>query len=564
MTSPQENMDTALSVDNTNSITIMEQVTTSESGVVADNGVRQHHTQSAVSRTPVEVLLRIFGMCAEETNEDDLRTFDATSLINITHTCSRWRSVAVDYPPLWQNLSFRSLGLTRTMLERVGNVPVAIRADLMNTANSETGTHSLLHGLSRAMTHHGSIRELTLCGIRDMAPLLDVTLPAGIQLEALTLRGAAEKFYQTVFYVPASFFTNALQAWPLRRLVLERVFVPSGVLMRHCTQLRHLELHYATQLAVGELLSIVQASSATLEHITVDLVPLHVQDVTAPPHATVTLPKLKYLRVNCIFHDRDRREQSAFQMMQKLVFPADTCVLVQLLITQPPFGPWQIPTSIFPQLVAHANAGAPLRGLLFQQDNVFDKGGMRIKAWTSAKVPSFFDEQYPVPKIDVHVVRDPNVEHTMVHHTLYTLTSDMPFDNVVSATFARLENKTSGMLCLILPHLTGLRELTVHGSGVIHELCDGPSPLHDLKGLWTLSVYEAAGHDDIHALCVALDKRAKYVGEKLPRLFVCYSNVTFAEIDALSTYVGDIIWDGSLEGAQSVPIPVEVENPGGV
>ncbi|TFK30288.1 hypothetical protein FA15DRAFT_206853 [Coprinopsis marcescibilis] len=78
----------------------------------------QKHPRSFLCKLPVEMLMRIFVLCA--------RSGDWT-WFRISHVSKRWRAVALAYPQLWSKIDSRSSGWVDMMLDRAKGAPLSLR-----------------------------------------------------------------------------------------------------------------------------------------------------------------------------------------------------------------------------------------------------------------------------------------------------------------------------------------------------------------------------------------------------------------------------------------------------
>ncbi|KAI0050280.1 hypothetical protein FA95DRAFT_640882 [Auriscalpium vulgare] len=509
-------------------------------------------------RLPTELLLQIFSLCTRKQPGNDDGPFNPTSTIILTHVCQRWRAVALDYPLLWSTISFRTPYLARLMLDRSQDAPLIIRCDFVRENEIESQVAPIYKAARRALRHSSRAKEISLRSRsgKQLAKLVSDTRPPGEMLESLSLLGVAERYYNTVFDLPVDLFARA-PVWPLRKLVLERVKLPPNVLPRHCAHLVHLELHYVTPLSVEDVLHIARAASNTLEVLILDLVPLSLS--TELPTEPIPVPRIRRLHLNCTFGDL--RANSAFGLLPLLTIPPTASIRLQVLLS----GLWlTAPPLMAPTLVTHAAKGAPLRAILISQANLYRRRGLRLHAWTSTAAPTFFHtDDMPLPKLDVQIVREPDGDNTSLHRALLDLIGALPLHTVRSATIARLDSIPAGLFTTVLPALAALEEITVHGSSALHALCSMPSAAHEpplvqMAGLHTLAVYEAVGAGDFRPLRRTLQQRID-LGIRLPSLVVCYSNVVRSVMEGFAGLAGEVLWDGSVSGMQTVPVPMEVE-----
>ncbi|KAK7040706.1 hypothetical protein VNI00_009612 [Paramarasmius palmivorus] len=94
-----------------------------------------------IRRFPQELWETIFTFCLPSQTPEDLDFWDTTQAPWVlTHVCSRWRSIAMGYVRLWDNIIINAKplkrskknrnDLLRTYLERAGNHPIRVRLHL--------------------------------------------------------------------------------------------------------------------------------------------------------------------------------------------------------------------------------------------------------------------------------------------------------------------------------------------------------------------------------------------------------------------------------------------------
>ena len=90
---------------------------------------RRRNTLSLVSRLPFEILGRVFEstrvvMSDERTQQPQI------GWIAVSHVCSHWREIAMNWPQLWSHIDFRCLKWAEEMLHRSKMAPLTVRLDL--------------------------------------------------------------------------------------------------------------------------------------------------------------------------------------------------------------------------------------------------------------------------------------------------------------------------------------------------------------------------------------------------------------------------------------------------
>ncbi|KAI0054551.1 hypothetical protein BV25DRAFT_1826713 [Artomyces pyxidatus] len=503
---------------------------------------------SATERLPAEILIKIFNYCAENVDivDDYVHIFTA-SLFTIAQTCGKWRAIALDLPALWTHISFQPTHVTRRMLELSKNEPIiSIRADLHKPKQAYVKV------VKKALAHAHRASEVTLrCSEwSHMRTLLTGARTPGPPLIMLRLLGPSTVKEDPV--LPSSFF-DSTAPWSLCTLELANLTIPPGLLPRHCAHLTHLTLRAVGQLSPDAVLAALGAAAETLEALSLQHLPLQPPPVEAPPLAAVITPRLVHVHTDCVFDNA--HANAACVLLPLLTLPphAYVSIWVQLaaLASQEDF-----PPAAQSALAAHATTGPLLKSLILSHTQVQGLRGVWVRAWT-AVAPGFFDDMAPPPKLDVRVVRAKDVSAAQMHHALLGLAAALPLGCVQALTLARLPSATAALLKALLAHVPALRELTVHGSAALRALCGGGA-LGALRPAVELSVYEAAGGADFGGLYEALDARA-WLGRRVPRLTVCYSDVQLSALKAIAKLVDDIVWDGSYNGTEAVPIPGERE-----
>ncbi|KAF5321151.1 hypothetical protein D9619_001173 [Psilocybe cf. subviscida] len=102
--------------------TIYEEIQQCERRIL---GLRsQLNRYTSVAKLPPEILLQIFAKLTE-----DGGLVDSIKCVPITHVSRQWRSLALDAPALWTNLSSINLHWTIAMLERSKGAPLTVLMD---------------------------------------------------------------------------------------------------------------------------------------------------------------------------------------------------------------------------------------------------------------------------------------------------------------------------------------------------------------------------------------------------------------------------------------------------
>ncbi|KAF5314484.1 hypothetical protein D9619_011763 [Psilocybe cf. subviscida] len=136
----------------------------------------QLNMYASVARLPPEILLQIFAKLTE-----DGGFVDSMKCIPITHVCRRWRSLALDAPALWTNLSSENLLWTTAMLERSKSAPLTV---LMDEMSHRVATPILKH-LSRIISL--TIEDWSAGELQTLHALIEDNAIVAPQLEVLSL-----------------------------------------------------------------------------------------------------------------------------------------------------------------------------------------------------------------------------------------------------------------------------------------------------------------------------------------------------------------------------------------
>ncbi|THH20464.1 hypothetical protein EW146_g911 [Bondarzewia mesenterica] len=459
------------------------------------------------------------------------------------------------------------------MIYRSRDTPIFISANLtpatpkdLDTAQKVLESAKLVRNVRQALHHSDRAKEVTIVS-RDGELFGDVTksFSAPCQLlESLCLRGIANSTFQWVFELPEALFSNG--PLRLRSLVLERCSIPfdEALLPRHCSQLTHLELHCVGPFGGQTILDILSVATR-LEILIFDYLAPRMPSINGFPEPdskkTINLSNLKILR----FSDRPL---TIYSVLRYLSFPETTSLSMQCMIggiASPP---------VFTLLTPHASNGNPLRSMLMHPKIISSQRGIRLLAWTSSSpAPSLFYDKHPPPKIDVQFARADGSDESILRSAVFDLFSTLPLRTVQVLTVARVRGVTPDLWAAILPSFRSLTELCVHGPHALRALCDALRPgrmvpLAAMPGgvllpnLELLTIYEAVfraetgeREADFDALTKMLDIR-KVKGRRLPRLVLCYSDVSRKDVEELAELVGSFVWDGSMQGRSTVPVPL--------
>jgi hypothetical protein len=485
--------------------------------------------------------------------------------------CHAWREVSLAYPPFWSNIAFKTPYLATTMLERSKPLPIAIRANLTpgwgQLDDTSYRIRCTFKAVSRALRNSDRAKEINLrAGPSErLTKAFEDIRPTSSQLEYLALRGYSDNTRSAVFDVPSSVFSHC--QFPLKTLILERCKVIPSDLTRHCTHLTHLELHTVPSFMVGDLVSIFQNASSSLQSVVLDSVPIPGGVFERIPHTS--FPHLSLLNLSA--PNGDSQAHNVFFLLHFMTIPLTTALVLQFLILGPT---WQMPAPIIPTLRRHFSGVDPIRSLIVFQTNIHKRRGLRIQGWTSPTLPRFFyPEEAPSPIIDVHWVCEEPEDGGSLERILNDLANVGPLHAVQALTVARVSTLSITAMDGLLLILPSLREVCIHGSASLRALCGlepggGPvtrsPPLVRLRELQSLTIYEASfrrgGTQDVdfHALRNCLNELSTR-GYGTNELTVCYSDACRQDMEDLARHVRHFLWDGSMNGTESVPVPPQMD-----
>lgn len=535
----------------------------------SEPGLQLRLNSAIATRLPVEILLQIFEECvADDELDPETEGYGGNWIRSITQVCRYWRELALDYPPLWTNISFNHSSTATAMLQHARNAPISIRVNLTPERKSSQSLLSLLQSVRSALAHSDHTKEISIVSQESetFADVLKSFLGPYPLLESLTLRAIATSRSSPMtespwIELPRAMFSIGLL--PLRTLVLERCLLPfdEAVLHMHCAQLTHLELHCVGPFNGRSILTILSVTTQ-LETLVLNFLLPRVRHPDSITQQMIQLPRLTRLR----FSDR---YLTIYSILRFLSLPDDVSLSLQFIIDRIAIPP--VPSIIVP----HIARGKPLRSILMHSENISAQRGIRMYGWTSASpIPSFFDDELPEAKIDVHFARASGLDDGIIQSTIFDLYSALPLRFVTALTVARVRNFTSDLWKPLLHYVPAVTELCIHGPDSIRALCyalcarlpsaSAPTGMGIiLPNLSTLTIYEAvfrtesgARDKDFDGLLWMLERRAES-GARLENLVLCYSDVDRRDIEKLADLVKSLVWDGSLRGRTSVPVPLE-------
>ena len=457
------------------------------------------------------------------------------------------------------------------MLERSKPLPISVRAN-MTPGGGKLDDNSypircMFKAVSRALRNSDRAKEINLrtAPSARLTKAFEDIRPTSSQLEYLALRGYGDNSPPVVFDVPSIIFAHSV--FPLKSLILERCKIIPSVLTRHCAHLTHLELHSVPSFNVGDLVAIFRLASASLQSIIFDTIPIPGGVFKRIQHTS--FPRLSLLNFSA--PNGDSHAHNVFFLLHFMTIPVTATLILQFLILGPT---WQMPAPIIPTLGRHFSGGEPIRSLIVFQSNRDKRRGLRIQGWTRPTLPRFFyPEEAPSPMVDVHWVCEEAEDGGSLERILTDLVSVGPLHAVQALTIARVTALSAAAMDSLLLMLPSLREVCIHGSASLRALCGvepggGPitrsPPLVRLRELQSLTIYEASFRNggtqdvDLHALRNCLDDLSGG-GCGITELIICYSDSWRQDMEELAKHVRQFLWDGSMNGTTSVPIPFQTD-----
>jgi hypothetical protein len=508
-----------------------------------------------------------------DSDQSNNEAFTAHHIVRISHVCHVWREISLAYPSFWSNIAFKTPYLATTMIERSKPLPIVVRANLTpgggKIDDDSYPKRSIFKAVSLALRNSGRAKEINLrtapSARLQVAKALEDIRPTSSQLEYLALRGYGDSSPSTVFDVTSSIFAHCV--FPLKTLILERCKVVPSVLTRHCAHLTHLELRSVSSFNVGDIVAIFRLAASSLQSIILDTLPIPGGVIKRIQHTS--FPDLSLLNFSA--PNGDSHAHNVFFLLHFMTIPVTATLNLQFLILGPT---WQMPAPIIPTLGRHFSGGDPIRSLIIFQSSHRKRRGLRIQGWTRPTLPRFFyPEEAPSPLIDVHWVCEEADDGGSLERILTDLVSVGPLHAVQALTIARVTGLSAAAMDSLLLMLPSLREVCIHGSASLRALCGlepsgGPisrsPPLVRLRELQSLTIYEASFRNgetqdvDLHALRTCLDDFSAR-GCGITELIVCYSDAWRQDMEELAKNVKQFLWDGSINGTTSVPVPFQTD-----
>ncbi|EAU91914.1 hypothetical protein CC1G_04681 [Coprinopsis cinerea okayama7 len=169
----------------------------------------------------IEILREILWLCVATTP-----VHKPLEWIPLTHVCSRWRKIALDYPQLWSRIydpeTYMGPSWLTAFIERSKNAPTLDISNNTGFRSRDPATHSAIRPmLSQILSQTARLREVNLNGSPSMKALLAPMTSSAPQLQSLTIENWSLK-EGNVF--PDHFLNG--HAPRLRRLVLDNCYFP--------------------------------------------------------------------------------------------------------------------------------------------------------------------------------------------------------------------------------------------------------------------------------------------------------------------------------------------------
>ncbi|KAA1474363.1 hypothetical protein DENSPDRAFT_325545 [Dentipellis sp. KUC8613] len=471
--------------------------------------------------------------------------------------------------------------MTSSMLDRSKSALLTIHANLTPDYLCQSGRSSnkVFKRVRHALSHAPRIREITLQSRSciDFSRLIKDFPTSLPNLESFTLKAVTHE-NQAAFDVPQELFKH--DTLPLHQLDLQCCSIPESllnVLPSHCSVLTRLELHHVAPLTRQGILRIVEAAAGSIEILVLDHVSSFTSPFTGPEHGVaLSLPRLSSL------HLRGRAEIT-FCLLRSFTIPSDSRLRLEFCLSV------LTPAFRYSPLAKHSSSGSPVRSLLFhhapqQLCEPYDRG-LRLLGYTETATPEYYYAEPEDAKVDIHFSCWEDLERHILTDTLLKLWRAVVNNGkeVHAVTIARISCISTAVWSQLLRNVPEVRELCIHGSPALRALCavlgaytpaigdatpsTPTSSMLSLPSLQTLTVCEGAFRSfpshrmgsgtrgvDFEALMTCLEAR-KNAGKRLEKLVVCYSDASRSDMEELGTMVDRLVWDGSLFGRDSIPIP---------
>ncbi|KAF9481476.1 hypothetical protein BDN70DRAFT_830979 [Pholiota conissans] len=214
----------------------------------------QKNGLAPISRLPAEIFCKIFLQTKALHELDDARgnrsRVSLRWIAEVSHICSYWRNVAINFPRLWIELPIDSLHWVKEMLQRSKDAALIVKADLQSYFSQ-----NYAEGLKLALRNSTRIKHLIVLNIRDL-PVWNAVqrsiAKSAPQLEWLHVtRGYAPKWNIRIDNFepnPAEISEDVLcEAGRLRHLVLEMCrpnWTSHPSFLRSLTHLRLCEINH--------------------------------------------------------------------------------------------------------------------------------------------------------------------------------------------------------------------------------------------------------------------------------------------------------------------------------
>lgn len=195
-----------------------------------------------IARLLPEILLRVFEHCTP--GRDFAHCAGDALWISFSHVCQRWRTLALDYAPLWSTFSVSDCNIDSAseLITRSRRAPLSVRVRLPNCAlmplaPASGACHDLLQPFRQPQTAT-RIRSLELRAGHKWAKAAFSTLVAFPMLETLALVGCEVNKYQVPRVQLPGVFSDSLKQLSTMFLVGVCIPLESPV----CSNLRALRL----------------------------------------------------------------------------------------------------------------------------------------------------------------------------------------------------------------------------------------------------------------------------------------------------------------------------------
>ncbi|VDB96713.1 unnamed protein product [Peniophora sp. CBMAI 1063] len=526
---------------------------------------------SLALRLPVELLLEIFKLAADDEKED----LGAKTAFRLAAVCRAWRTLLLDYGPAWSSISLARTPVTEIMLQRSKTACISLRVDLRYAVNHrelERRVAAARLALTQALDR---TRELYVAGrqpalVAQVLATLSAPKPA---LEVLEL-SAYEPGHMSVYSLGPTHLAGNM---PLRRLALQSTHLSegSGALLRaHCASLVHLELHTVQGLTLSALLDLLSAARESLQVVMMESMAL--SSLNDLPPQQIHLPALRLMSFKGLYPPF--RHGTPVALLNHVTYPTTARFKMHMHVTHATLAPG---TQDLPY--AHlASRGLDFKTALLSPIEAPRQPGLRLRCWSSRAIPDIFNlDQRPPAPLDLRVTRGADTPDAVAVAALAALGAAANIASVRRLAVAPLRPDVPW--ARILSRIPQLNELSVYGPSIVDNLllaCAKHEPSAPyivgeltatpfLKRLATLNIfglnlvpppesypalaYVASGQESHHA---SLKNLLSSLPHRIEELCVCYCDARASDMDQLAQYVSGerIVWDGSTNGTKSLPL----------